>query len=48
MNTSPLIGTSIFLYLIGAVVVFIISAYVVYQTSPRGRQRRKEKRNNRR
>lgn len=48
MNTSPVIGTSIFLYIIGAVVVLIISAYVVYRTSPRGRQRREEKRNNRR
>ena len=48
METSPLIGTSIFLYIIGAVIVLIISAYVVYHTSPRGRQRREDKRNNRR
>lgn len=47
MDTSPVIGTSIFLYIIGAVVVLIISAYVVYHTSPRRKQRREAKRHDR-
>lgn len=44
MDTSPVIGTSIFLYIIGAIVVLIISAYAVYQISPRRKQRREAKR----
>ncbi|WP_352337471.1 hypothetical protein [Psychrobacter sp. 16-MNA-CIBAN-0192] len=48
MDASPLIGTSIFLYILAFIAVMIIAAYFVYRTSPRGRQRRADKRNNRR
>ena len=48
MDTSPLISTSIFLYIVAFIAVMIIAAYFVYRISPRGKQRREEKRNNRR
>ena len=48
MNTSPLIGTSIFLYIVAFIAVMIIAGYFTYHISPSRKKRREEKRNNRR
>ncbi len=48
MEASPLIGTSIFLYILAFIAVMVVAGYFTYRISPRGKQRREDKRNNRR
>ena len=48
MEASPLIGTSIFLYILAFIAVMVIGGYLTYRISPARKRRREEKRNNRR
>ena len=45
MNTSPLIGATIFFYILAFIVVMIIGGYLTYHISPIKKQHRKAKRN---
>ncbi|WP_170231069.1 hypothetical protein [Psychrobacter frigidicola] len=47
MDASPLIGSSIFLYILAFIAVMAIFAYLTYSISPKGKKRREERRNNR-
>lgn len=47
MEASPLIGTSIFLYILAFIAVMVVGGYLTYRISPRGKKRR-EDRNKRR
>jgi len=47
MNPSPLIGSSIFLYILAFIAVLALGGYLTYRTSP-GRKKRREERNKRR
>lgn len=43
MNTSPFIGTSIFLYIVAFIAVMVVGGYLTYRISPRGKKRREER-----
>ncbi|MBH0096508.1 hypothetical protein I6E61_08950 [Psychrobacter sp. NZS113] len=45
METSTLIGSSIFLYIVAFLAVMVVGGYLTYRTSPKRKQRREDKRN---
>lgn len=48
METSTFIGSSIFMYIIAFVVVMAFFAYLTYRISPKGKERRAQRREKRR
>ena len=44
METSTVIGSSIFLYIVAFIAVMCVGGYLTYRTSPKRKQRREEKR----
>lgn len=47
MESSTVIGTSIFLYILIFIAVMIAFGYLTYRISPKGKKRRDERRNKR-
>ena len=48
METSTFIGSSIFMYIVAFVVVMAFFAYLNYRISPKGKERRAQRRERRR
>lgn len=48
METSPFIGASIFIYIVGFIAVLAFFAYLTYRISPKGKARREARRERRR
>jgi len=48
IGASLMIGSSIFMYIIAFLAVMAIGGYLTYRTSPKRKQRRADKRNNKR
>lgn len=46
MEPSAYIGSSIFLYILAFLAVLVVGGYLTYRISPKRKQRREEKRNN--
>lgn len=47
METSSFIGTSIFMYIVGFIIVLAFFAYLTYSISPKGKERRAARRERR-